>query len=293
MSTRTTASPTASAVRNQNLALPAAGLSDSAFTRLTTFIDRETGIQLPSTKRMTLENRLQRRIRELNLESFADYERYFFAHLDAERTPLIDAVTTNKTDFFREPSHFDYLLRHVVPLWSGPGPFRLWSAACSSGEEPYTLAMLLAEFEREHARPFPHSILATDISSRMLEEARLAIYPKSRIAQVPLHLRQRYLREGTGSKSGMVRIDAKLRARIRFQPLNLMAADYHIGDACQAIFCRNVMIYFNRATQQEVVLRLCRCLRPGGYLFIGHSESLLELDVPFSIVKPSVYRKWE
>ncbi len=272
-------------------------LSSARFNRLAGFITRELGIKMPDTKIALVENRLLRRAHDLGLGSVDEYAEHFLNHgADSEeRVHFIDAVTTNKTDFFRESQHFDYLMKSVLPAVSRAENGRrhiinVWSAGCSSGQEPYTLAMLLSE----HRRFFPESdfaILATDVSTRVLECARAGVYDEAQIAPVPNEFRARYLLRSRQQPAGSVRVVPQLRQKISFHRLNFMDEDYHVRDLFQAIFFRNVMIYFDRPTQEAVVQKLCRNLAPGGYLFIGHSESLTGLSIPVEQVGVSIFQK--
>jgi len=272
-------------------------LSPESFSRLASFITGELGIKMPESKLTMVQSRLLRRVRELGLNSVQEYGDYFFASSSAaEREQFINAITTNKTDFFREPAHFDYLTRTALPTLAPrqdgfrPWHLKAWSAGCSSGEEPYTLAMVLSEYGREH-RGFEFSILGTDISTRVLEAAHSGIYREALIAPVPPELRRRYLLRSRDREEPTVRIVPDLRRAVSFQRVNFMDEDYRIKEAFQVIFFRNVMIYFDRSTQERVLARICRNLAPGGYLFMGHSESLAMLDVPVKSVHPAVFRK--
>jgi chemotaxis protein methyltransferase CheR len=272
-------------------------LSAEAFVRFARFITEELGIKMPDSKLSMVRSRLTRRVRELQLDSLDAYADYLFHSPDAqaERTEFIDAITTNKTDFFREPQHYEYLIGTVLPaLARGPGGvgnhFRVWSAGCSSGEEAYTLAMLLSE-HRILAPGFDFSILATDVSTRILAQARKGIYDVSRIGPLRPNLRRRYLMQGKRGGQAQVRMVPALRQRVSFHRLNFMDPDYHVHDMFDAIFFRNVMIYFDRPTQEAVIQKLCRNLTPQGHLFIGHSETLAGLNVPVSVVQAAVYRK--
>lgn len=205
---------------------------------------------------------------------------------------FIDAVTTNKTDFLREPQHFDHLARNLLPAFVAAGghrPFKIWCAGCSTGEEPYTLAMYLSEFAEQN-RGFSFSLFATDISTHVLRIAQEAVYAEDRIGPVPLAWRKKYLLRSRDPERPRVRIVPALRDRVRFARLNFMEEDYGVREVFDAIFFRNVMIYFARPTQELVVGRLCRQLRAGGHLYIGHSESLLGLDVPVRMVGSAIYR---
>ncbi|HUA57905.1 MAG TPA: CheR family methyltransferase [Verrucomicrobiae bacterium] len=267
-------------------------LSPENFAKLARFATRELGIKMPDAKLPMVQSRLLRRTRELGFDSVERYAEYFFnsAQASEEQIHFINAITTNKTDFFREPSHFQYLSSVVLPVFEGGRTFRVWSAGCSSGEEPYTLAMVLSEFAAA-TRGFDFSIFATDISTRVLDRARAAIYDESLIVPVPAPLRARYLMRSKDSGQKLVRIVPGLRQRVTFERLNFMDSEYSTGGMLDAIFFRNVMIYFDRKTQEQVIRRMCRNLRPAGYLFVGHSESLAGLDVPVNAVGPAIYRK--
>jgi chemotaxis protein methyltransferase CheR len=269
-----------------------ARLSAASFAKLARFATRELGIKMPDAKLPMVQSRLIRRTRELGFDSVERYAEYFFNSAGGadEQTHFINAITTNKTDFFREPTHFDYLTSTVLPGFEGGRIFRVWSAGCSSGEEPYTLAMVLNEFAAG-SRAFDFAILATDISTRVLDRARNATYDESLIAPVPPPLRARYLLRSKDPNQKIVRIVSDLRQRVTFERLNFMDSQYYTSGSLDAIFFRNVMIYFDRKTQEDVVNRMCRNLRNGGYLFVGHSESLAGLEVPLNAVGPAIYRK--
>jgi chemotaxis protein methyltransferase CheR len=278
-------------------AAPPAGIAPADFARLSALIEQRCGIQLPESKRVMVEARLRKRLQQLGLTSFADYWRLLAdtQRRESEMGPLTDALTTNKTDFLREPAHFQVLEQTVLPrLYSagvgGRTPLRLWSAAASTGEEPYTLAMVLDQWGRTQ-RPFDFSILGTDISTRVLAHARQAAYQQNAIAPLPEAWRQAYLLRARGAKvPAPYRIAPALRARVRFGQLNLMDPDYGLPERVHIIFCRNVLIYFNRQTQADVARKLTRNLLPGGYLFVGHSESLHAVDLPLAALAPSVYQ---
>lgn len=274
-------------------------LSAGEFSRLSEFIYGRCGIKLPPAKKVMLEGRLRRRLRALGMDNFADYCDYLFSPrgLDEECVHMVDTVTTNKTDFFREPQHFHFLTQEVLPEliqehgWgSREKPLRVWSAACSTGEEPYTLAMFLSEFGSVHPG-FGFSILGTDISTKVLDKARLAIYDHDAVEPVPLAWRKKYLLRSKNHDRVMVRMAPELRKLVHFRHLNFMDEDYGIKEPQAVIFCRNVLIYFERATQLTVLRRLSRHLLPGGYLFIGHSETMQGLDLPLMQRAPTVYRK--
>lgn len=271
-------------------------LSKESFARFSEFITRELGIKMPPEKRIMLQSRLYKRLAYLEMDSLDEYQRQLFEQPDSsdEWVEFINLVTTNKTDFFREPKHFDFLVEKALPSLesgrSGGKIFKLWCAGCSSGEEPYTLTMVLSDYRTTH-QGFDFSILATDISTRVLKHAQLAIYEESRIEPVSPERRHRYLLRSKDRKRGVIRIIPELREKVRFGRLNFMNSDYGIGEKFDAIFFRNVMIYFDKQTQQKVLEKLCRNLNPGGYLFAGHSESLVGFDLPIRQVGNSVFQK--
>jgi chemotaxis protein methyltransferase CheR len=272
-------------------------LTDKEFRRLGEFIHAEYGIKMPPAKKTMLEARLQKRLRTLGMSSFEEYSKYLFSPrgISEELFQMVDMVTTNKTDFFREPQHFDYLVRTALPevgASTGGGtrrPLKIWSAGCSSGEEPYTLAMVLADYARNNPG-FRFSILGSDISTRVLERASRAIYEEQKIAPVPTLMRKRYLLRSRDRDEGLVRVVPELRATVSFRRVNFMEDDFGMNEKMDIIFCRNVIIYFDRPTQEKMLGRLTNHLLPGGFLFMGHSETLSGLQVAVKPVAPTIYR---
>jgi len=263
------------------------------FARLSDFIQRTAGIRMPPEKRVMLQARLQKRMRRLGHDTYDDYVDYVFSPEGTrlELQSMIDAVTTNKTDFFREPFHFDYLAREglaSLPRRRGER-LRVWSAPCSKGHEVYTIAMVLAEHAAAHAG-LEFEVLGADLSTFALEVARRAVYPHREIEPVPMELRRKYLLRGKDREEDQVRIAPELRARTRFMHLNFLDDTYRVGDPFQVIFCRNMLIYFDPPTQQRVVNHLARHLVPGGLFLTGHSETLARLDTPLVPIEPTIYR---
>jgi chemotaxis protein methyltransferase CheR len=274
-------------------------MSSDSFARFAEFITRELGIKIEQSKISMIQSRLARRVRDLGLESIDEYCEHFFRTEsgDLERVHFFNAVTTNKTDFFREGEHFKQLTQKVLPQVErqmaergGQRSLNVWSAACSSGEEAYTLAMVLSEYALLHA-PLTFQILATDVSTKVLEMGRDAVYTRPQIAPVPDSLRRKYLRTGVGKHHSLVRVAPFLRGHVSFCYLNFMDSQYNIREMFAVIFCRNVLIYFDRATQESVINKLCRNLNKGGFLFISHSESLSGLDVPLEALGAACYQK--
>lgn len=271
-------------------------MTNAEFSRFSDFIQSQCGIKMPLAKKTMLQGRLQKRLRFLAMDSFSVYADYVFSAKGKEEElfHMIDAVTTNKTDFFRESKHFDYLRDVVLPsvmreasdkAWT---QFKGWSAGCSTGEEPFTLAMVLAKFAEDNPA-FHFSILATDISTKVLEIAKTAIYQEEKIEPIPLEFRKKYLLRSTSKP--VMRIVPELRACLQFMRLNFMNDDYALRDMMNIVFCRNVIIYFDRETQEQILTRICRYLLPGGYLFMGHSETLNGMHLPIKQISSSIYRK--
>lgn len=275
---------------------PEEALSSRDFARLRSFIYAEAGISLGAEKKTMLEARLKRRLRALELASYRDYCEYLLGEegLRTEKVPFLDVVTTNKTDFFREAGHFSFLEQRALPEMqariAGARAALVWSAGCSSGEEPYTLAIVLSEYAETHPG-FRFRILATDISTRVLDKAQRGIYTAENVEPVPPALRRKYLMRSREPGSDQVRVVPELRQLVEFRRLNFMDADYGLTGPVDAIFCRNVIIYFDRATQEAILRKLARQLAPHGYLFVGHSETLHDMQLPLSAIGPALYRK--
>ncbi|MBT0671454.1 protein-glutamate O-methyltransferase CheR [Novosphingobium profundi] len=269
-------------------------IAPAHFKALAALIHERTGIHLQPAKRTMLEGRLRRRARDTGQASLRDYCKWILS-LDSdarELEHLVNAVTTNKTDFFREPRHFDYLTGTILPEMRDAGrhALRCWSAASSIGAEPYTIAMLLDAFARRNAG-FEYAIVATDIDTRVLETARRGIYPRDMISPVPPELRKTYVLDALDPARGEVRIVPELRRKVAFGQLNLIDRHYSVGDPFDLIFCRNVLIYFDKPTQEAVVNRLSARLRPGGYLFLGHSESISGFQHDLTSVAGTVFQR--
>jgi chemotaxis protein methyltransferase CheR len=274
--------------------LPGDRISKRNFDKLARFIYDYSGIKMPPTKLTMLEGRLRRRLRATRHASFDDYCDFLFNEggLDQETIYLIDVVTTNKTDFFREAKHFEYMQTVALPTLADSGlrTIRTWSSACSTGAEPYTMAMVLAEFA-EGRSDVSYNVLATDLSTDVLQTARRGIYAEDLVAPVPRDLQKKYVMVAKQQGRREVRISPKLRSRVGFARMNLMDEKYPVGDMMHLIFCRNVLIYFDKQTQAGVLTRLCGCLAKGGYMFIGHSESITGFDLPLKQVSNTVFQR--
>jgi len=273
-------------------------MNDREFQRFSALVYEHAGIKMPPAKKIMLEARLQKRLKSLGIGSFEEYGDYVTSREghENELVHMIDVVTTNKTDFFREPAHFEFLVKTAIPKIQqirqnvSNEPLRIWSAGCSSGEEPYTLAMVLSEYAQQKPG-FNFSILASDICTQILKTAKTAVYPEDRADTIPVNLKKKYLLRSRERERALVRIAPNLRSMISFRRINFMDDNFGINEKMDIIFCRNVVIYFDKSTQQTLMKKFYNQLKPGGYLFIGHSETLSGLDVKFDSVASTVYRK--
>ena len=299
---------------------PPLALTSKEFATIAALARDEFGLELGHGKEQLVASRLAKLMRQRSYTAFRDYYRY----VEGDRTgealvELIDALTTNHTSFFREPAHFDFLVQRVFADHDGRGPLRIWSAASSTGEEPYTIALTAREHLLSNcARPgrttepgvvaeFPDAagraarapgaqsralprILATDISARVLETARKGLYKAERFEAGPAPWLRKHLLRGEGRWQGWYRMRPEILEMVEFHRLNLIEPLPDVGRFA-VIFCRNVMIYFSRETQEGLVNRLAACLEPGGYLFVGHSESLTGIQHPLQQIQPAIYRK--
>lgn len=261
-------------------------ISDHDFASFQKLIHRLTGIHLADNKKPLLCGRLAKRLKNRGLAGYGEYYRLLAGGDAAELETCINLITTNETFFFREPGHFDYLRQQLLPALRSQ-PVRGWSAACSNGAEPYTLAMVLAETLGLAA---DWELLASDISTTVLDKAVGGLYPLAEAEAIPLPLLQRYCLKGVGSAAGTFAIDESLRERVGFAQINLNQALPDVG-GFDFIFLRNVMIYFPAAVKRGVVARLAACLKPGGHLFIGHSETLNGISEELVPVQPTIYRR--
>jgi chemotaxis protein methyltransferase CheR len=264
-------------------------LTASEFQEISELAYQRFGLDLKSGKEALVAARLGKKLRKLGFQTFAEYHRHVLADSSGDAlVELIDALTTNHTSFLRERAHFEFLARAANEEFRDVSTLRVWSAACSSGEEPYSIAMCLAEaLSQSLARQF--RILATDISTRMLAAARRGVYPAGRFDDVPEPWRRAHLLRGQGQSDGFYRVKPAVAQRIDFERLNLIEP-YSQRGLFHVIFCRNVMMYFDKETQQDIVQRLSACLERGGYLFVGHSESLTGIQHALHYVRPATYR---
>ena len=262
-----------------------------ACRQIVDLIYEHCGITLHDGKEALIKARLGKLMRRRGISTLGEYLEFLDTAADAgEFTRMVDALTTNFTNFLREPDHFEFLVHQALPSTLEPSrrSFQIWSAASSSGEEPYTVAMFL-EQHYPTAQGWDWQVMGSDISTRMLALAQRGVYPIERLENVPREWLHKYFQRGVGAWEGQVRIQPALARRVHFRQINLIQPYSH-PTGFPVIFCRNVMIYFDRHTQEQLVNQLCRFLQPGGYLMIGHSESLNGLKVPVRCIRPSIYQ---
>ncbi|MDY6831693.1 MAG: CheR family methyltransferase [Thermodesulfobacteriota bacterium] len=291
----TAASPGSRESGERRIWEPPPPMTADDFAAIGGFIQAEFGIKMPPAKKTMLQSRLLKRLRAMNMSSYRQYREYLFSPEGmAHELPLmIDAVTTNKTDFFRERAHFDLLYETLLPAWfarnGGRRKFAAWSAGCATGEEPYSMAMILSEFARIQPG-FDFEVTGTDLSREVVEKARQAIYPEAKTEAVPADLKRRYFMRSRDRDKKLMRVVPELRRKVAFGCLNLMKP-FSCPGKNDVVFCRNVVIYFERPLQEALFNRCCECILPGGYLFIGHSETLGGMDLPLKQVFPTVYQR--
>ena len=267
-------------------------LTNSQFEKLSNFIYTNYGIKMPPIKRVMLQSRLHKRLKALKIDNFTQYIKYVFsADGHDEIVHMIDVVSTNKTDFFREEAHFDFIREDLL----GKNRYanksiNVWSAGCSSGEEVYTLAMTFEEHILQDPN-FNYHILGTDISTLMLDKATKAIYKAETIDVIPKHLKRKYFLKSKQQVKQTVRVIQKIRNKASYKRINLIKQNYFLPSKFDIIFCRNVLIYFDRGTQEKVITKLLTFLKPNGYLFLGHSESLTGFNFNLKQIKTTVFQK--
>jgi chemotaxis protein methyltransferase CheR len=272
-------------------------MDEESFTRLSSYVTREYGIKLPPAKKSMLESRLNRKVKSLGLESYKEFLDFIFSEEKGspELLQVVDLITTNKTDFFREPAHFQFLTGQFLPSYIrdlNRRSLKIWSAGCSTGEEPYTIIITLEEFRKQYP-DFSYSILASDISTRVIQAAHHGIYEVEKTAPIPLDIKRQYFLK-SNTNPNLVRIKPEYRKKVQFKRINFMDDEFGLLKSdLDVIFCRNVLIYFDKATQEAVIRKFCSHLRPGGLLFLGHSESIIGMNLPLKQLRPTVYKVLE
>lgn len=273
-------------------------LTESDFNLFRNLIYEQSGISLNPSKKELLRTRLRARLEREQFKSYRDYYKFVVDDKTGKAlVPLLDDISTNLTSFYRESNHFDYLNK-ILPDWikrkkkEGDNIFRIWSAGCSTGEEPYTIAFTMMPHLADSAANISLKILATDLSTDVLRKASEGVYRLDRIGDVPANIRKNYfVNDNIVKNQKMVRVHSDVRALITFRRFNLMSNQFPFKNQFDFIFCRNVMIYFDKPTQETLVAKHYRFLKPGGYLFIGHSESLTTVKNSYNYIMPTVYQK--
>lgn len=267
-------------------------LEDEDFNKLREIVYREAGIKLSDVKKILMQSRLMKRLRELRIDSFSDYYDYLIENYDEEKINFINLITTNKTDFFRENDHFEFMKDVLLPDYEKRGikEIRIWSAGCSTGEEPYTIAMVTNEYFSTKQAP-EILILATDIDTQVLQKAKNGVYPEEHLSTVDPKYLKTYFTKGTGENEGLYRVNESLKQTVYFRRLNLLQEEYPMKKQFDIIFCRNVIIYFDRETQKRLFSKFYNYLKDDGYLLIGHSENITSITDKFMLAGRTIYRK--
>ncbi len=272
-------------------------LSDSEFAELVKIIYDKTRIQMSNHKRALVTSRISKRLRALHMNSFREYIDFVKTARDEELTNFVNAVTTNKTDFFRENKHFEYMKTAFLPEWeknykSGKVKnLRIWSAACSTGDEPYTIQMTLHEYFGSRYDKYDIKVLASDIDTNVLSQARIGIYKKETVDPIEDNILRKYFLRGAGDKEGLYRVKDILKKNLYFRQLNFKDEDFDIHTQFDLIFCRNVIIYFDKEFQKELFNKFYRYLKEDSLVFIGHSETLFGVSDKFKYVASNIYKK--
>ncbi|MEI0518217.1 protein-glutamate O-methyltransferase [Brachyspira murdochii] len=280
---------------DMNANMPA--LSDSEFNELVKIIYDKTRIQMTNHKRALVTSRLSKRLRALHMDSFREYIDFVKNAKDEELTNFVNAVTTNKTDFFRENKHFEYMKTNFLPEWEKNFKegkvknLRIWSAACSTGEEPYTIQMTLHEYFGANYDKYDIKVLASDIDTNVLAHGRAGIYKEESVESIQPNILRKYFLRGTGDKDGLYKVKDILKKNLFFRQLNFKDEDFDIHTQFDLIFCRNVIIYFDKEFQKELFNKFHRYLKEDGLVFIGHSETLFGVSDKFKYVSSNIYKK--
>jgi len=267
-------------------------LTDVDFYKLRDIIYKEAGIKLSDVKKILMQSRLIKRLRELKLDNFTDYHEYLLSNFEKEKINFINAITTNKTDFFRENDHFEFMKSRILPEFVNKNEkeLRIWSAGCSTGEEPYTIAITLFEYFSGKVPP-ELLILATDIDTQVLEKAQEGNYPADHLADVDPKYLKAYFMRNENEKGVFYKVRDQLKKIVYFRRLNLLSDEYPMKKKFDIIFCRNVIIYFDRETQKKLFDKYYSYLKDDGYLLIGHSENITSITDKFILTGRTIYKK--
>lgn len=264
-------------------------LTEDQFEYLSGIVFRESRIKLSINKKALLQSRIMRRMRFLRLDTFSEYVEYLNSNYSSEIIEFINAVTTNKTEFFRESFHFDYLRDIVFPEYDGEDEIRIWSAGCSTGEEPYSIAITASEYFE--GRKNPVKILATDIDTKVISSASEGVYKYDQVSVIKDEIIRKYFLRGNDSNHGLFKVKKTIRDMIKFARLNLLDECYPMKKKFHVVFCRNVVIYFDKETQKILFQKFHGMIGSKGYLFIGHSENISNFNLGFSSTGRTFYKK--
>ena len=265
-------------------------LTDAQFEELSEFLYAEYGLKMTRSKKAMMEGRLKKRLVECEIDNFREYIEYLFSPSGKknELIHMVDSLTTNKTGFFREIHHFDFLSKQVCPNLTSEKKLSIWSAGCSSGEETYTISITLEEARRINI--FDYEVIGSDLCSEVLRKASTAIYPMQ-VSGVSFDLKKKYFLKSKDRERSTIRVVPELREKVSFKRLNFVRTPYQIKGFFDVVFFRNVMIYFDKETQLKVLTEICNKIHKGGYLFIGHSESINRLNLPLRQIQPTIFEK--
>jgi chemotaxis protein methyltransferase CheR len=268
------------------------GLKDGEFNLIKDIVYKESGIHLTDMKKALVQARVMKRLRELKIGNYGAYCDYLNDNYDKEIVNLINCITTNKTDFFREPRHFEYMKQTALPEFerAGKKQVRIWSAGCSTGAEAYTIAITLCEYFHDKNRP-DIKILATDIDTQVLRKGEAAIYSAADVENIDINILKKYFKRGSGENDGLFKIKDAVRSLITFRRLNLLDDTYPMKGTFNIIFCRNVIIYFDNESRRKLFDKFYRYLSDDGFLIMGHSETLAGLTSKFSFIGNTIYKK--
>ncbi|MBN2892541.1 MAG: hypothetical protein JXL97_11790 [Bacteroidales bacterium] len=268
-------------------------INNSDFLRIANFVEETYGLKIPDFKKYLIQSRLYKRLKALGINSYGEYIDYLFAPGNSQEIQnMIDVVTTHKTDFYRENDHFEFLNDVILPEHSKlSNNIDIWSAGCSSGEEPYTLAFTVNEFNDKNISKLNYRIYGSDVSLTSIQEAQNAVYSMNKIAGIPLYIKKKYFLKNKDSEKNLVKIIPEIRKNVHFFKLNFLDKEYNLDKEFDLIMCRNTLIYFSRETQEIVLRKLLKFLKKGGYLLIGHSESIFSMNLPVKLVKTTIFKK--
>ncbi len=263
------------------------------FLRVAKYVEKNYGLKIPDYKKYLIQSRLLKRINSLGMSSFSEYIKYLFDPQNSDEIQnMIDVVTTHKTDFFREKDHFEFINKYILPQHSQESNnIKIWSAGASTGEEAYTLAIVISEFNRKHNNKLDFEIYGSDVSLTSIKDAARGVYPLHKISVIPMDIVKRYFLKNKNPQKKLVKVSSQLQKNVHFFKLNFFDKNYNLDHMFDIIMCRNTLIYFERETQKMVLNKLLKYLKKDGFLIIGHSESIFSMNLPVKLVKTTIFKK--